>query len=96
MTGTAVLRVRIDSAGRVLSAKGLSGHPILVKAAEANMKLWRFAARRSAGEGAESEFHFTYVFELRGTSDAQLPCSGLTYEYPAKVTIVSEAPPVMP
>jgi len=96
ISGTVVLRVRIDSAGEVLSATGRSGHPILIKAAEANIKLWRFSAGRSSGQKAESEIDFTYVFELKGVSDAPRPCSGLTYEYPNRVTITSEAPLVMP
>lgn len=96
ITGTAVLRVRIGSAGEILSAKGLSGHPILIKAAQENVKLWRFSAGRSAGGKAESEFDFSYVFQLKGASDAPLQCSALTYEYPNKVTIVSEAPYVTP
>jgi len=92
ITGRAVLRVRVDGTGKVVSARGLCGHAILIEAAEANIKLWRFSAGSPTGEKAGSEFDFTYVFELRGGSDTSRPCSGLTYEYPNKVTIVSEAP----
>jgi TonB family protein len=96
ITGTAVLRVGIDSTGKVVIANGLSGHPILVKGAEENIKLWRFSPGRSSGEKAVSEFDFTYVFKLTDGSDTSRPCSALTYEYPDKVTIVSEAPPLNP
>ena len=92
ISGTAVIQVRLDSTGKVLSAKGLSGHPILIKAAEANIKLWRFSTGGSTREKPASEFELTYVFELTGGSDTSRPCSGLTYEYPGKVKIVSEAP----
>ena len=96
ITGAAVLRIGIDSTGKVVIANGLSGHPILVKAAEANMKLWRFSPERSSGEKAVSEFDFTYVFRLTDGSGTSRPCSGLTYEYPDKVTIESEAIPLNP
>jgi TonB family protein len=91
ITGNAVLRVRIDSNGKVISATGLSGHPILVKDATANILLWRFAAGKSAGEKADSEFDFTYVFKLKGVSHSDRTSSSLTYEYPNKVTVVSDA-----
>jgi TonB family protein len=91
ITGTAVLRVGIDSAGKVVIANGLSGHPILVKGAVENIKLWRFSPGRSSGEKAASEFDFTYVFKLTDGSDTSRPCSALTYEYPDKVTVESEA-----
>jgi len=96
ITGTVTLRIRIDSTGKVLDAKELSGHPILVKAAKANIKLWRFSPGLSGGEKAESEFDFNYVFELKGVSEASVQCSQLTYEYPDKVTITSEAPHMEP
>jgi len=96
ITGTAVLRVRVDGGGNVLSTRGLSGHPVLVKAAEANLRLWRFSTLGQRRQKAETEFDFTYVFQLKGGSDTSRPCSGLTYEYPDRVTIVSEAPHLMP
>jgi len=96
ITGTAVLRVGIDSTGKVVIAKALSGHPILVKGAAENIKLWRFLPGRSSGEKAVTEFDFTYVFKLTDGSDTSRPCSALTYEYPDKVTVVSEAPQVEP
>jgi outer membrane biosynthesis protein TonB len=94
ITGTAVLRVRIDSAGNVLTARGVSGHPILVKAAVENIKLWRFSTRGPAAAGAE--FEFSYVFELKGASRAPVQCSTVTYEFPDRVTVVSKAPYVTP
>ena len=96
ITGTVVLRVRIDRTGGVLGASGLSGHPVLTKGALANIAQWKFSAGRSSGDKSESEFDFTYVFELRGETESSRPCSSLTYEYPNKVTIVSEAPLCMP
>jgi hypothetical protein len=57
-----------------------------------NIKLWRFSPRRSSGEKAVSKFDFTYVFKLSDGSDTSRPCSALTYEYPDKVTVVTEAP----
>lgn len=91
ITGTVALRVGIDSTGKVVTAKGLSGHPILIKGAEANMMLWRFAPGHAA-----SEFDFTYIFKLTGDSYETRQCSTLIYEYPDKVTIASEAPHWMP
>jgi TonB family protein len=92
INGTVVLRVRINSNGTVASADARSGHPVLVKAAQQNIKLWKFSAVRPDAPKGELEFNFTYVFELKGVSYDSHPCSALTYEYPDKVTITSKAP----
>jgi TonB family protein len=95
ITGSAVLRVQVDTAGNVVNARGLSGHPILIKAAVTNIKLWKFLTERPVTERNGLQFDFTYVFELKGTSQAPVQCSTVTYEYPNTVTILSEAPYVM-
>ena len=92
ITGTAVIRVRIDTTGKVISATGLSGHPLLIESAVANIQLWTFAAPQRRVGKAEPGFDFTYVFELKGESDTSRPCSAVTYQYPSKVTVVSEEP----
>jgi TonB family protein len=96
ITGTVVLRLRIDSAGAIASVNALSGHPVLAKAAEQNIRLWRFSPARSAGQRVDAEFDFIYVFKLEGVTECPRPASSLIYEYPDKVTITSEAPHMQP
>ncbi len=90
ITGTAMLAVRIDDNGKVISATGVFGHPLLIKEAKSNLMLWTFAARKAAGGQARLEFDFAYVFELKGEPkyDPRV-WQTFTYEYPNEVTIVS-------
>ena len=93
ITGNAVLRVRIDSNGKVLSATGLSGHPILVKALRPTSCFGGSQQENRRGQ-ARSDFDFTYVFKLKGVSHSDRTCSSLIYEYPNEFTVVSDAFPL--
>jgi TonB family protein len=96
ISGTVVLRLRLDDAGRVSSVSTVSGHAVLVKAASQNIKLWRFSPAQSRRASGGPEFNFIYVFSLKGVSFVSHPCSAMTYEYPNKVVVTSEAPHWMP
>ena len=90
ITGTVVLRVRINSDGTVSRVNALSGHPVLVEAAEENIKRWKFSPPRPGQSPGGSEFDFTYIFKLEGVTDTPHPYCELVYEYPDKVTITSK------
>jgi hypothetical protein len=91
ISGTVVLRVRIDKGGVVSHSQALSGPSILVFAAEENIKLWKFSVAGSPVARPDSEFNFTYIFKLIGASHSPRPGSELIYEYPNKVTVTSKA-----
>jgi hypothetical protein len=91
ITGTVVLRARLDKEGMASQAHALSGPTLLVYAALDNIKLWRFLPARNAVPGAEGEFEFRYVFELKGEADGAHWSSEMTCEYPNKVTVTSKA-----
>ena len=42
--GTVQLSVEVDSSGKALSAKALSGHPLLRRMAEITVEKWKFSA----------------------------------------------------
>jgi TonB family protein len=92
IAGTVVIRVRINIDGTVANADAVTGHPLLRKAAEQNIKLWRFAKPGENASGDDLEFSYTYVFQLKGVSSESHPSAELTYEYPDKVTVTSKAP----
>lgn len=43
-TGTVIVSVEIDEKGRVLSAKAITGHPLLQRSAENASKKWSFSS----------------------------------------------------
>lgn len=61
ISGTVVLRLRLDNAGNVSNVKLLSAHPILAKAAAQSIKLWRFSPVRSHRIPRNPEFNFIYA-----------------------------------
>jgi len=90
ITGTALLRVRVDKEGTVSEAHGISGPSLLVYAALDNIKLWRFAPAGAGAPAVETEFEWQYVFELKGEADERHWSSETTYEYPNKVTVMAK------
>jgi TonB family protein len=87
IVGDVVLVAHIGSDGSVSIPILKSGHPILLQAAEANLKAWKFQA------GESQEMEITYHFKLRENSSgsAQTQCA---FDFPDSVTISSNAPPV--
>lgn len=94
ITGEVRLRGVLNSDGSVANVIPLSGHPILARAAVENLKTWAFDCSCCGTKGASS-VDLTYVFRLEGVVDIR-PCSRFKYNYPYRVTVVSEAQHWMP
>lgn len=61
------------------------GHPLLVRAAEENIKTWRFQS------GLESELRVTYHFKLEGEPTHNIS-SVCKFDFPDSVTVVTPPP----
>jgi TonB family protein len=85
--GDAVLMAQISSDGSVSIPIRRSGPPMLLQAAEDNLKTWKFQS------GESQEMEITYHFKLREVSSesAQTEC---VFDMPDSVTISSNAPAV--
>ena len=86
--GKVHLQVSVGADGSVSGIKVISGQPVLAKAAQENMKLWKFGStsNKSAEVGG---IDFTYVFKLEGTA-VSTPMTDFLYEYPGHVTVTSQ------
>jgi TonB family protein len=82
--GDAVLIAHIGSDGSVSIPIRKSGHPMLIRAAEGNLKKWKFQS------GEEQEMEITYHFKL-GEPSSSTEC---VFDLPNSVTITSPPPPV--
>jgi TonB family protein len=60
LSGTVKLQVTSDG-HQVVAVKLLSGHPVLAKAADKNVRTWKFAP------SAPNTFTVTYVYAFEGT-----------------------------
>jgi TonB family protein len=87
ITGDVVLIAQIGPDGDVSIPIRQSGHPLLLQAAEDNLKTWKFQA------GESQEMKITYHFKLKehSSGSAQTECA---FDLPDSVTISSDAPPV--
>jgi hypothetical protein len=58
-----VVKVTIDTAGKVTSAKVISGHPLLTAVSVATARRWLFstAAQQDEGRSVDLEFLYEYV-----------------------------------
>jgi TonB family protein len=83
--GDVVLIAQIGSDGSVSIPIRKSGHPLLLKAAEDNLKTWTFQT------GESQEMEITYHFKLREQSSdsAETECA---FDLPDSVTIFSRLP----
>jgi len=90
ITGTVLLRVRVDKEGMVSEVHAISGPSLLVYAALDNIKLWRFVPAGTGAPAVETEFEWQYVFELNGETGDTHWSSETTYEYPNKVTVTAK------
>jgi TonB family protein len=87
ITGDVVLLAHIGPDGRVSIPIRKSGHPLLLQAAEDDLKKWKFQSDE------DREMEITYHFKLGEPSSdsAQTEC---IFDLPDSVTISSNAPPV--
>src|SRR5262249_6800765 len=86
LQGDVVLEIEIDTDGNVRHVRVLSGHPLLAKDAEENMKLWRFQC------GHASTLKMSYEFRLTGQNVKSKSAPAFTYESPDRVEITSSRP----
>ena len=86
ISGEVVVTAQIDSEGRVQVPVRPPGHPLLVQAAEENIKTWRFQ------KGPGSELRVTYRFRFEGEPKYEYPSSLCKFDLPDSVTIVTPPP----
>lgn len=88
ITGDVVVMAQIDSEGHVQVPVRPPGHPMLVTAAEENIRTWRFQS------GPGTELTVTYHFRLEGESKYDHPSSVCKFDLPDSVTVVTPPPMV--
>jgi protein TonB len=64
-SGTVVVQVLIDEAGKVVEAHAVSGHPLLQKAAENAARNARFSPTQLSGQPVKVTGVITYNFVLQ-------------------------------
>ena len=83
--GAVVIRVDLDSDGRVTSARALSGPKLLIEDSVANAKKWRFDKNKLRAAV------IVYLFKFEGICNR--PCSSIsTFSPPNVVTVISGEP----
>jgi TonB family protein len=87
MVGDASLIAHIGSDGSVSIPILKSGHPMFLRAAEDNLKKWKF----QSGEEQEIEITYHFKFGEHPASSGQTECA---FDLPDSVTITSDPPPV--
>ena len=92
LQGIVIVRVNIDTDGRVVSAKASGGHPVLQHAAERNVRLWTFYAPGGAGE-LTTERSISYVYKL---VTEYVQCPQVVLHLPDRVEISEQASKVQP
>src|SRR5258708_1974184 len=85
ITGDAVLIAQIGSDGSVSIPirRPESGHPLLLQAAEDNLKTWKF----QAGESQQMEITYHFKLKEQSSGSAQTKC---VFDLPDSVTIYSD------
>ena len=87
ITGDVVLLAHIGPDGRVSIPIRKSGHPLLLQAAEDNLKTWKF----QIGENQEMKIKYHFKFSEQSSASAEMECA---FDLPDSVTISSPPPPV--
>lgn len=83
--GTVNVEIIISSDGGVPSANATSGHPLLKRAAEKNIRNWRF----DSSSVASRRLTVTYGFILELPKTTYRPDSRNIFELPTRVTVIS-------
>ena len=83
--GDIVIVASIDSEGKVSVPVLPPGHPLLVRAAEENIRTWRFQS------GPITELRVTYHFKIEG-EPTYSQSSLCKFDFPDSVTIVTTPP----
>ena len=64
VSGAVVVEVTVDEAGNVISARAISGHPLLKPAAEAAARGWKFTPTQLSGVPVKVIGTITFNFNL--------------------------------
>ena len=64
ISGTVVVEITIDEAGNVMSARAISGHPLLKDAAIDAARQWQFSTTTISGKPVKVVGTLTFNFEL--------------------------------
>jgi len=84
--GDVVLQIQIDQAGDVGQMQLISGHPLLAKQAENNLKSWQFIS------GAATTLTVKYEFRFAGAPADREPISIVSFDLPYRVRVTSRPP----
>ena len=64
-SGVVVVSVTVDESGKVISARGVSGHPLLINAAVQSAYGWRFSPTMLSGQPVKDNRTITFNFTLQ-------------------------------
>ncbi|HVG28897.1 MAG TPA: energy transducer TonB [Pyrinomonadaceae bacterium] len=64
-SGVVVVSVTVDESGKVVSARGVSGHPLLIQAAVQSAYGWRFSPTMLSGQPVKVNGTITFNFTLQ-------------------------------
>jgi TonB family protein len=84
--GAVNVQLVVGPNGRVISARAITGNPILKQEAERNAANWVFA------DGKEQHFEIHYDFRLENPRVSYVPRTKVSFYLPGTVKIVSHAP----
>lgn len=93
--GVVRLKLSLDEEGGVLKVDLISGHPVLARTAEENIRLWKFVAPCGDKQGASRVVEFTYEFRLNGEVEMN-PRTQFRYEHPFRAIVTSQTLHWMP
>ncbi len=88
---TVKVDVIIDSKGEIFSATSISGHPLLRKAAEENIKRWKFPASNT-----NSSIQVEYVFKMEEPKRYYKPETRNVFDLPTRVEVITNFPEPQP
>ena len=64
-SGVVIVSVTVDESGKVVSARGVSGHPLLIQAAVQSAYGWRFSPTMLSGQPVKVNGTITFNFTLQ-------------------------------
>jgi hypothetical protein len=92
--GTVTVSLDVGSDGKVLAAHGAGAPPLLIKAAEQNVRNWTFGF---AGRPRTFPYRWTVLYDYKLVdSDVQPACPTIVMHLPDRVEITSMAPRLEP
>jgi hypothetical protein len=90
--GPVNIECHVAADGSVTEAKALSGHPLLAKPVEENVRRWTFDTSGHEVNALSTKILYRFVIDHKGES---VP-SEFVFEEPNIVTVVASAVPVNP